>query len=264
MTGIASRGYTGPVYRLLIADDEEEIRRGLSNFFPWEEIGYSVVHVAADGGEALHAIRGGGVDVALCDIRMPSLSGLELARTVFEEHLGVSIVLLSAYRDFEYAQQAIQYEVKSYILKPTHHGDLRAAFLKLKRELDRRVPKVLREEEDDTAGRGESRAAAAVGRVQEYVRREYAHASLDRAARVVHLNPQYLSRIFRSHTGENFNEFLIRIKMEKAAQLLGDISYRTYGVSEMVGYSNPKNFTRTFKRFYGMSPREYRQSNSRK
>ncbi len=74
------------------------------------------------------------------------------------------------------------------------------------------------------------------------------------------MNPQYVSRLFKEYTGENFHVFLTRIKMEKAAQLLRDVGYLTYEVSELVGYSNPKNFTRTFKKYFGVSPRRYTRS----
>jgi AraC-like DNA-binding protein len=74
------------------------------------------------------------------------------------------------------------------------------------------------------------------------------------------MSSQYVSRLFKEMTGKNFNTHLVEIRMRKAAQLLQDVDYLTYEVSELVGYSNPKNFTRTFKRFFGVPPRQYRHS----
>nr|WP_276531950.1 helix-turn-helix domain-containing protein [Brevibacillus invocatus] len=86
----------------------------------------------------------------------------------------------------------------------------------------------------------------------------YREATLDDAARLVHMNPYYLSKYFKKKTGENFSDYLIRVKMEKAKEFLMDVNNRTYTISEMVGYSNVKNFTRTFRKYVGKSPREFR------
>jgi YesN/AraC family two-component response regulator len=68
------------------------------------------------------------------------------------------------------------------------------------------------------------------------------------------MNPQYVSRLFRERTGENFHTLLARTRMEKAARLLRDGGYRAYEISGMVGYSNQKNFTRAFKQYFGAAP----------
>jgi YesN/AraC family two-component response regulator len=94
--------------------------------------------------------------------------------------------------------------------------------------------------------------------VKDYVNENYKGAKLEDIAEEVHMNPNYLSQFFKQKTGECFSNYLIKVKMNRAAELLDDIKYKTYEISEMVGYSNTKNFTRTFKNFYGKSPKEYR------
>nr|WP_275900810.1 helix-turn-helix transcriptional regulator [Paenibacillus periandrae] len=74
------------------------------------------------------------------------------------------------------------------------------------------------------------------------------------------MNPDYVSKYFKQKTGQNFSDYIVEIRMGKAIELLQDINYKTYEISELVGYSYPKNFTRTFKKFYGISPREFRNS----
>ncbi|HUZ16759.1 MAG TPA: helix-turn-helix domain-containing protein, partial [Spirochaetia bacterium] len=103
---------------------------------------------------------------------------------------------------------------------------------------------------------------AVISRIRRYVERDYARATLQRAAAIVQKNPQYVSRLFKQVTGTNFNEYLSRVRMEKAAQLITDVDYLTYQVSEIVGYSNPKNFTRTFRKHFGVSPRDFRRGSS--
>jgi len=246
------------MYRLLIVDDEEDIRRGLADFFPWDEIGFRVVGTAENGKQALEIASSGGVDAIFCDIRMPILSGIDLARTLFEVHSKIPVVFLSAYKDFSYAQQALQYGVRNYVLKPTNYSDIRSVFQKLKLEMDREMPAM--PDPSGPNGVPENQAESAVAVIRSYVERDYARATLKGAAAVAHMNPQYVSRLFKEKTGENFHSFLTCVKMAKAAQLLRDSGYRTYEVSAMVGYSNQKNFTRSFKHFYGISPRDYRHS----
>jgi YesN/AraC family two-component response regulator len=111
--------------------------------------------------------------------------------------------------------------------------------------------------------RGGERTAAGgdpfVAAIITYVERDCANASLKGAARVVGMNPQYVSRLFRERTGENFHTLLARTRMEKAARLLRDGGYRAYEISAMVGYSNQKNFTRAFKQHFGAAPLAYRR-----
>ncbi len=246
------------MYRLLIVDDEDDIRRGLAEFFPWAEVGFEVAGTAENGKQALEVVKAGGVDAVFSDIRMPVMSGIDLARALSESGIDVPVVFLSAYRDFAYARQALQYGVRGYVLKPTDYADLRSVFTKLRREMDRGLP---------AAGRGSVSAAegAAAGAdpviaaVVRYVERDCAKASLKGAARAVGMNPQYVSRIFHERSGEHFHTFLARTRMEKAARLLRDGGHPAYEVSELVGYSNQKNFTRAFKRHFGVAPLAWRR-----
>jgi len=247
------------MYRLLIVDDEEDIRRGLAELFPWGEIGFEVAGTAENGRQAFELVAAGRVDAILSDIRMPVMTGIELARALTEAGLAVPIVFLSAYRDFSYARQALRYGVRDYVLKPTDYADLRSVFLKLKRELDRGRHAAGRAR---GGGRVPHGADPFVTAVRGHVERDCAHASLKGAARAVGMNPQYVSRLFRERTGENFHVFLARTRMEEAARLLRDGGYRAYEVSEMVGYSNQKNFTRAFKRHFGVAPLAYRRRGS--
>ena len=245
------------MYRVLIVDDEEEIRNGLARYFPWSEFGFQVASTAENGLTALEILRVGGIDVVFADIRMPVMSGLELARTLFEDRLAVTVVFLSAYRDFDYAQKAIHYGVKRYILKPTDYRELASILSELKRELDERAEG---RTQPDAERNGAPRSELIVGLVREYVLRDYAGATLAGAARIAHLNAHYLSRLYKNTTGEQFKDYLMKVRMEKAAELLLDVGYTTYQVSEIVGYSNPKNFSRSFRRHFGKSPREYRRT----
>ena len=112
------------MYRLIIVDDEFEIRNGLSRYFPWESVGFEAAAVFENARGALDYIRRNPVDVVLTDIEMPGMSGIELARVIHEQRLPVKVIFLSAYKKFEYARDAISYRVVHYITKPTVHSEI--------------------------------------------------------------------------------------------------------------------------------------------
>jgi two-component system, response regulator YesN len=249
------------LYKLLIADDEFEIRNGLSSYFPWEQIGFEIVHLAENGLEVLQYIAEHEVDVILCDIRMPVLTGIDVARELFNQKSTIFIIFLSGYREFEYAQQALVYGVKNYIVKPTKYNELVSVFQAVKEELDQKstqLPKLDLEVMLPTKPIAVTEKI--IDTIKNHIELHYQNATLESASRLVHMNPYYVSKYFKQKTGENFSDYLIRIKMEKAAELLMDFNNKTYEISEMVGYSNAKNFTRTFRKYFGKSPREYRNT----
>lgn len=109
---------TRSVYTVVVADDEEEIRESVCTMVPWEELGFQLLGEASNGLDALQLVEEREPDLLLTDIRMPFISGIELARQVREVRPATHIAFLSGYDDFEYAKQAIEYNIISYMLKP--------------------------------------------------------------------------------------------------------------------------------------------------
>jgi two-component system, response regulator YesN len=247
------------MYSLVIADDEFEIRQGLVHYFPWNDVGFEVIGQATNGKEALEMVSDGKADALLCDINMPVMNGIEVIKEMHTQNSPVLTVFLSGFQEFHYAQNAIKYGVKSYILKPTKFEDLTEAFTQIKRELD------LRKQTQGTLQYiGQPKNAEhdpVIQKIQEYVKLNFKNATLDEAAKIVYMNPHYVSKYYKQKTDENFSDFLFQTRMQEAGTLLKNMKYKTYEVSEMVGYSNAKNFTRAFRKHFGVSPKEYRLLN---
>jgi two-component system, response regulator YesN len=241
------------MYNLLIVEDEIEIRHGISNYFPWDELGFQVAGDAENGQEALDFLRCHEVDVILCDIKMPVKSGLELARELYETGHSAKIVFLSGYRDFDYIKEALVYGAKNYIVKPTKYKELAEVFGRIKEELDKELSTARRlpmdDEHDDPL----------VQKIIMYVKEHFLTANLKDAAQIVHMNPYYISSWFKKKMGLSFSDYILSVKMEKAAEYLADPYYKTYEISDLVGYSNPKNFSKAFKAYYGKNPRDFRR-----
>lgn len=108
--------------RILIADDEPVTRMDMREML--EQAEYSVVAEASDGFDAIELCRQYLPDLALMDVKMPLLDGLSAAKVIFEEHLAGTVILLTAYSDREFIEQAKSYGVSGYMVKPIEEKSL--------------------------------------------------------------------------------------------------------------------------------------------
>lgn len=95
--------------------------------------------------------------------------------------------------------------------------------------------------------------------VIQYINKYYNEdISLHKLSEVAYMHPTYLSKLFKEKTGENFIDYLVRVRIDKARKLLENPSLRIYDVCEMVGYESPKHFCKVFKEITGSTPKDYR------
>ena len=126
------------MYRVLIADDEDIIREGFIEFIPWAELGFEIVYTCENGTQAIEYLKENSVDFILTDIIMAGTTGLDIARYVYENNISSVVCLVSGHRDFEYARQAIKYNVNYYLTKPTDFDDMLEMINEVKKTLDSR------------------------------------------------------------------------------------------------------------------------------
>ena len=124
------------LYTVVVADDEDELREAVCTMIPWQDYGFCLVGSAGNGLDALQLVEQHEPDLLLTDIRMPFISGIELARQVREVRPATNIAFLSGYDDFEYAKQAIQYNIISYMLKPLTMEGLGAELRIIRQKID--------------------------------------------------------------------------------------------------------------------------------
>ena len=127
------------LYRIMLVDDEEEVRKAMIRQMDWERLGFTVVGDAENGQEALEKLEQLEPEVIMTDIRMPYMDGLTLTARIREKYPSIKILIFSGYDDFEYAQQAIKLNVTEYILKPVNGEELAEILNRIKISLDQEI-----------------------------------------------------------------------------------------------------------------------------
>ena len=243
-----------PQLQLIVVDDEPTTCDFLSCY-----IGDTFKHIEVarhfyNGLDAWKYMQEHPVDCLITDIKMPQLSGLDLARLVYENHLPTKVIIISGYSDFEYAQQGIKYRVAGYLLKPIDYNELSTVIsstLAL-------VQPDSNSNEKHTPIPQLDNSFHIVNKAIEYINLNFQNPiSRDDVASALYISPAYFGRIFKKNTGCSFTEYLTQVRMEASVELLKS-NHSVQEISHMVGYNNIRHFTRTFRAKYGCPPREYR------
>jgi AraC-like DNA-binding protein len=148
---------------------------------------------------------------------------------------GTKVVIISSHQNYEYFRSAIQLNVADFLLKPIKSADIIACFERIKQELDER--------NHIEPEQNKSYYEKILDEVKKYIEDNFQEASLEAAAIRVNLSASYLSRILKEKCDFGFAEYLVKIRMEKAAEMLMDSHYKSYDIAYYVGYDNPKSFS---------------------
>ena len=141
------------MYTLLIVDDEEIEREGMAQFIPWDSYEIKVVSTARNGAEGLEKIAKFPPDLAIVDIKMPVMNGIEMIRQAKEQYPDMTFVVLSGYGDYEFTSQAMELGVRHYILKPCDESKMIPVLNKAFAELEEARKKNARSEKLETEAR---------------------------------------------------------------------------------------------------------------
>ena len=125
------------MFRVLIVDDELLIRKRICLGFDWAELGFPSVDDEGDPFLALQKIETGEYDLAIVDIAMPGMNGIELVKRLRESGNRIRVIFLTGHSDFAYAKEAIRYGVSSYILKPVNEDEFIQTVSELRKELEK-------------------------------------------------------------------------------------------------------------------------------
>ena len=235
--------------KIVIVDDEPKIRNGLSRLLS-SRPGFEVAGVFDNAAEALEQLSVCHADVIITDIKMPEISGLELIDRIREKDQETKIIILSGYSDFAFAQRAIELGVMRYLTKPTNARELIGILEGIQKES---------EEKQQTKEPEKKVTNLFVQKAIDYISLNYPEKlSLTKIAEQLCITPNYLSELFKKHTGKNVSEYIMDYRLEKACQYLENPQLRIGEIAVKVGISDVRYFSSMFKKKYELTPTEYR------
>ncbi|MEK0315540.1 response regulator transcription factor [Cohnella sp. 56] len=249
---------------LLIVDDEPRTRLGIQKTLAAWSAGRHRIEIAASGVEALSWLNANQAHIIITDVRMPEIDGLQMLEALAARGPLPVVIVISGHAEFEYAKRALQLGAFDYILKPLDKGILigtveRAFELVSGRDrldaMEKLVDPKLLEVNRDEARYGTA-IKDAIGYIYEHL---HEAIGMKQVAEQLHLNASYFSVLFKEQTGMTFSDYLTRIRLQKAKELLVATQSPVWEIAEKVGYQTDKYFIKVFKDNEGLSPRQYRQ-----
>ena len=138
------------MWKLIIADDEAVIRKGLKILTDWKQMDIEIIGEASDGEQLYSLIEELKPDLVLTDIRMPEMSGLEVIQKCTQMDNPPKFIFISGYEEFSYAKDAVRYGAVDYLLKPVTEEDLKSAMQKaIEQLLDKQMASVFKEDKSE-------------------------------------------------------------------------------------------------------------------
>lgn len=236
------------MWKVIIADDEQHMLEALEKLIDWEKLDCQIVSIVKNGRELIEKIEENSPDIVITDIKMPLVSGIEVAKYVYDRMLPTRVIILSAYEDFDFAREVILYDVCGYVVKTSLIEEM--PFM-----IQRAIEK-LSKAENDRAEMKES-SSDIIKEVQEYISGHYTEKiTLTKISEEIHVNGSYLSRLYKMKTGQNLIEFINQMRVEQAKVLISQ-GKRISETAQAVGFEDGAYFSRVFKKYEKISPREY-------
>lgn len=255
------------MYKVLIIEDEEMIRKGLRYTFDWLKWDCVVIGEAENGQEGLEKISEYEPDVILLDVSMPIMDGI----TMLENYSGnpsFSVIIISGYDEFDFAKKAIRLGVSEYLLKPVDHRQLFEAVYRAKeqaklkseyntfvnKEKEIKVPLIL----DFGYIEDSVKTSPYVRKMVNFIQEEF-HKKISIVDLVGPLDRSttYLNQKFKNETTYTFNDFLNRYRVQKAVEYMKKGNMKICNIAEEVGFSNYRYFISVFKKYAGCLPSDF-------
>ena len=252
------------MYRVLLVEDEEIIRKGILHSVPWEECGTFVVGEAGNGEEGVQKIEELQPDIVITDINMPMMDGLKMIAETKDKYSYVAIIL-TGYSDFEYAMEAIRNGVSGYVLKPLNMEEMKEVLKQAVLEADN--IQYLRQRNMETEAMKQISLLQdipkqgndpVVEQILAFISERYQNkiilADLEEA---LHYSERYINQKFQKALGTTVIEYLNRYRIQKALELIQEGNVPMQEIGWQCGIGEYKYFNHVFKKYIGCSAREY-------
>ncbi|XID93007.1 response regulator [Paenibacillaceae bacterium WGS1546] len=242
------------MYKIVIADDEYQAREGLVAQLAAYGEEWTVVGAAKNGQEAVELVVLHRPDILITDISMPGFTGIDVMKKLREIEADTTVIILSGYAEFQYAQEAVACGAFEYMLKPAPHREIADSIRRAARMRNNRQAFAPQGPQAQSAYR--SPVKYALEQIHSYY---YQDISLKEIADRQGMNADYFSTLFRSEVGATFSDYLATYRIGQAKKLLKELDMKVYEVSVKVGYKDYKYFAKLFKQVVGVSPLAFKK-----
>ncbi|MGL5438094.1 MAG: response regulator transcription factor [Lachnospiraceae bacterium] len=262
------------MYRILIADDEQIERKVLYKTLEKHFSDFCEIYQAENGREALRIYEEKQIQIAILDIEMPGMDGIQTAEAIRKRDLDCCLIFLTAYDEFSYARKAISVRALDYLLKPYQEDELLSVLEmaiyqidKVRSEAGKAKPNeifgvrenVVFPSEDELMDNGQVRLGKVKESIKNYIKNRYMEdISLQQVAKEMNYSEPYFCKLFKQCFSRNFTAYLTEFRMEEAKRLLLEPTANVKNIGESVGYLDSSYFAKVFRRYTGSSPTEYR------
>lgn len=265
------------MYRVLVADDEPIERMVVCKIINKYFSDQLQIVQAVNGREAVELFEKERCHIALLDIEMPGVNGLQAAEYIREKDYDCSIIFLTAFDEFSYAKRAISVKALDYLLKPCSEDELVSVLeeairlennmqMASQQDLDfggdvpeDNVSVISGSEEDKEEMAEKLRMHAVAENIRIYIEIHYTEdISLQDVAAAMNYSDAYFCKLFKQCFDKSFVTYLTDFRVNKAKEMLADIMINIKDISEKVGYHDSNYFAKVFKRVVGVTPSEYR------
>ncbi|QPC45808.1 response regulator transcription factor [Mangrovibacillus cuniculi] len=230
--------------KAIIIDDEKHVREGLLLLGEWEENGIHSILEAENGEEGIQLIQQQKPDLIFTDMQMPIKDGISVLEWLHSSAYHGKTIVVSGYDDYHYMRTAINYQSFDYILKPIDPA--------LLNETLRKAVELLRENEPPP----NVVDSEITKYVEEHFREEI---NLQDIANTFFMSREHISRKFKQEHNLTITEYITKKRLEESKKLLKKPQLKIYEVAYQVGYQNDKYFSKVFKKYYGITPNDYRE-----
>lgn len=262
------------MYRVIIVEDSDWVRKGLQFTVAWQQFGFAVVGAASNGLEGLDLIRALRPDLVILDIKMPQMDGLTMIERLREEPTRCpEFLVISGYGDFTFTRRAILLGARDYLLKPVADEDLAVVLTRMASSLARanaarRLEALFQRQAFDPefvsffrllmdeSVKKDDLAGYAARRIQE---RFDTDISVGDVASELRVSESTLGKRFKRVTGCTFVEYATMVRIRKALEFLADPTCRVNEVACKVGIADTRYFSSIFKRYTGLTPSQFRK-----
>jgi len=227
--------------KIVIVDDDQRIHQSLKLILSeYQLVSFKDPQKALD-----YLLSPNEVKLVIVDVCMAGLNGIELLESLKHAKKDLAVIIVTAHGRQDIVVDALRLHADDYIEKPFDVEELR-----------KRVKIILKEKYPVENLSSDSQNQA--DRMRQFIQKNYANVSLKYIAQEMGFTPLYVGSFFSQHEKGGFRVFKLKVRMEKAKDLLENSSLDVAQIAYQLGYKNPESFMRIFKKFFKKSPTAYR------